>query len=342
MSIGLRLHNLARLARNTDGARREALRARAFPLVGKLTPFVGVEHDGVRYVISTRESGGVGFHTFVFGFFDEKTINHMRAALELHTNITTLDGLTILEVGANIGTETVSLLVRHGVKRIVAVEPDAENIRFLRANLALNGVQDRVEIHQIALSDTDGMLVFECSPDNWGDHRVRIADPFGPDLRDEGERVTVEVPARRLDALADANEVDLDDIDLMWMDAQGHEAHILAGAERLAAAGIPILTEYWPYGLRRAGALDRFHALVAERYSIVVDLREPDVALDAGRVSELADRYVANEGGDPVALYTDLLLLSSSGFVRNADRPTERQAADQFPSREVGCAKIGE
>jgi FkbM family methyltransferase len=310
VSIEFRLQNLARLVRNADGVRREALRARVFPLASRLTPFLGVERDGVRYVISTRESGGVGFSTFVRGFFDEGTIERMLEAFEHHTAITTLNGMTVLEVGANIGTETVSLLVRHGVERVVAVEPDSENVRFLRANLALNGVHDRVEIHQIALSDADGTLVLERSTDNWGDHRIRIADPSGPDLREEGQRVTVEVPARRLDSLADDGEIDLDQIDLMWMDAQGHEAHILSGAQRLAAAGIPILTEYWPYGLRRVGALDRFHALVAERYSMVVDLREPATALDALRVAELASRYVANDDGDPVAPYTDLLLLS--------------------------------
>jgi hypothetical protein len=70
---------------------------------------------------------------------------------------------------------------------------------------------------------------------------------------------------------------------------------------------MPVVSEYWPYGLRRAGALERFHALVAERYSIVVDLRDPTVALDATRVADLADRYTA----DQVDPYTDLLLLSA-------------------------------
>ena len=41
---------------------------------------------------------------------------------------------------------------------------------------------------------------------------------------------------------------------LVWMDAQGHEAHILSGAEVLHAPDIPIVTEYWPQGLRHAGA----------------------------------------------------------------------------------------
>jgi FkbM family methyltransferase len=308
MSISVRLQNLVRLVRNADGARREAVRTHAFKQAHRLTPFVGVEHDGVRFVLSTRERG-VGFPTFVFGSFDEDAVNGMLAALERHAGITTLNGLIVLNVGANIGTVAISLLVRHGVERVAAVEPDAENVRLLRANLALNGVQDRVEILQIALSDTDGTLLLERSESNCGDHRIRVTEPSGPDLSGEGQRATVEVVGRRLDSLAEANEIDLDSIDLVWMDAQGHEGHILAGAERLAAAGVPIVTEYWPYGLRRAGGLERFHAFVGAGYGFVVDLREPTVALDARRVAELADRYSDGEGEAARDAYTDILLL---------------------------------
>jgi FkbM family methyltransferase len=308
-SHGLTVENIGRVVRNTDGARVEALRACIFLLARQLTPFIGVEHDGVRYVLSPRESTGVCFPTFVRGFFDEQTVRNMTAALAQHAGIATVEGLTVLEVGANIGTETVSFLLHHGIKRVVAMEPDAENVRFLRANLALNGVQDRVTIHEMALSNADGMVVLERSEDNWGDHRVRIAESFGPDHHDEGLRTTSEVPARRLDSLVDAGEIDLDEIDLVWVDAQGHEGHILDGAERIAAAGIPIVAEYWPYGLRRVGALDRFHALIAKRYHVVVDLREPAVALAAEHVAALADRYTANNAADRTVLYTDLLLL---------------------------------
>jgi FkbM family methyltransferase len=232
-----------RVVRNTDGARGLALRACIFLLARRLMPFVGVERKGVRYVLSTSETDGVNFSTFVHGVFDEETVRRMSVALRQHAGIATLRGLTVLEVGANIGTETVSMLVRHGVARVVAVEPDLENVRLLQANLALNGVQDSVRIHQMALSDADGTLMLERSAENQGDHRIRLP-ASGPDLRNEGERVVVEVPGRSIDSLADAGEIDLDDIDLMWMDAQGHEAHILAGAERLAATNIPVLAEY--------------------------------------------------------------------------------------------------
>jgi FkbM family methyltransferase len=295
--------------RGRDGARREAFRACAFLLSRKLTPLVGVEDGDVRYVLSARESTGVCYPTFVRGYFDEQTVLGMEAALAWHAGIATIEGLCVLEIGANIGTETVSLLMRHGVKRVVAFEPDAENVRFLRANLALNGVQDRVAIYEMALSDTDGTVVLERSKDNWGDHRVRAGDSFGPDLHGEELRTTTEVKARRLDSLVDAGEVDLDEIDLVWMDAQGHEGHILSGAERLLAARVPIVAEYWPYGLARVGALDRFHALIARHCRAIVDLREPMVALAARGVAGLVQRYPAEASADAPVSYTDLLLI---------------------------------
>jgi FkbM family methyltransferase len=306
-SVGDHLRTLGRLLRNAEGARREQI----FHQARRVTPFVGVEHDGIRFILSTSERGGVGLRTFRLGFFDEEVIDHALVALARHAGIATLNGLSVLDVGANFGTETVSFLVRHGVKRVIAVEPDPENARLLRANLALNGVEYRAQVLEIALSDADGTLVLEHSEENWGDHRIRVANGSALELGDEGRRATVQVEARRLDSLADAGEIDLDDIGMVWMDAQGHEGHILAGAERVTAAGIPIVTEYWPYGLQRAGGLERFHELVAERYHTAVDLQQPEIALDAGRVSELADRYVANPvGRDPGTVFTDLLLLS--------------------------------
>jgi FkbM family methyltransferase len=310
VSIRHRLANLGRIAIDRDGARHEAVRVWTFKLARRVTPLVGVEGDGVRFVVSTRETG-VGFFTFVHGaVFDEENVRRLAELLPTHTRIASLRGTTVLEVGANIGTETVSMLVRHGVKHVVAVEPDPENVRLLRANLALNGVEDRVDVHPIALSDTDGTVAFERSPDNWGDHRVRVADASAPGLFREEGRTVVDVPARTLDSLVDDNEIELAGIDLVWMDVQGHEAHVLGGARKLAAAGIPVLTEYWPYGLARAGALDRFHAMVAENYGTVVDLRAG--ALPAADVATLADHYQHEPSAGGFTAHTDLLLVPRS------------------------------
>jgi FkbM family methyltransferase len=197
--------------------------------------------------------------------FAEETVRRVLGRLGWDS----LAGRTVLDIGANIGTETVSFIVRHGAERVIAMEPDPENLRFLRANIALNGVQDQVDVHALALSDRDQTLVFERSADNWGDHRVRVQDPSGPALGGEDARTTIEVQARTLDSLASDGTIDIGAVDLAWIDTQGHEAHVLAGASCLAT--IPILTEYWPYGLRRAGGLERFSELTRDR--TVVDLR---------------------------------------------------------------------
>lgn len=264
----------------------------------------------MRYVLSTHDVDGVARSTFSGGAFEKETLERMLSALHC-LGVKSLRGMTVLEVGANIGTETVSLLSHHGVERVVAFEPDAENARFLRANLALNGLHDRAEVHEMALSDVDATLLLEQSVDNCGDHRIRVVDervsdlPL-PDLYNEGDRLTVEVPARRIDSLADTGELDLDSVGLVWMDAQGHEGHVLAGAQRLVANRIPVLTEYWPYGLSRAGGLDRFHALVADGYRTVIDLHsgrdEAPCTLPAAHVARLADRYERDT-------FSDLLLL---------------------------------
>lgn len=88
------------------------------------------------------------------------------------------------------------------------------------------------------------------------------------------------------------------------MDVQGHEGHLLSGASRLLASTVPIVCEYWPYGLERAGGLERFHALVTAFRSRFADLSTPDVSvLPISRLGALRGQYTGVIG------YTDLLLL---------------------------------
>ena len=283
-----------------------------FLVASKLTPLIGVESDGVRYVLSSRESNGVAFPTFLHGGFGEETIEAALTALATHAGVAGVDGFTVLEIGANIGTETVSFLVRHGAKRVVAIEPGAENVRFLRANLALNDLQDRATIHQIALSDSDGEVTLEHSEENWGDHRVRRAGE-ATDL-DGTRRATSTVNSRRLDSLIEAGELEIEEIGLVWMDTQGHEGHVLAGAERLLRAGVPVVTEYWPHALAEAGTLESVNGLIRRHYKTIVDLGDPRAAIAAERIPDVADDVRAGRRGvQGVAerdRYTDLLLLA--------------------------------
>jgi hypothetical protein len=82
---------------------------------------------------------------------------------------------------------------------------------------------------------------------NFGDHRVRVGGG-GAGVYGEAARSTVTVPARPLDAFI----ADTPAIGALWIDVQGYDYFVLKGGQRLVRT-VPVITEFWPYGQRRAG-----------------------------------------------------------------------------------------
>jgi FkbM family methyltransferase len=153
-----------------------------------------------------------------------------------------------LDVGANFGVTTVPLLLDGRAERAVAVEPDLLNFSLLERNLVQNGLDDRVIRCRVALSDRDGDVDLEKSRENFGDHRVLV------DRGGEAGRAVVCVPGRRLDGLAREWPPEARaGLGLVWIDVQGHEAHVFRGGRELLSAGMPVVAEVWPWGLARAG-----------------------------------------------------------------------------------------
>lgn len=307
--FGRRVRNAYRATAALPDKRRSLPRWAAFELMRPLTPLVVAERDGVRYLVRTDDRG-VGRVTFMTGDYD---LDVMADALALVGEAVgrpdVLSGKVFVDVGANVGTSSIPAVLRFGARRSVAFEPAADNFRLLAANIALNDLAGRIETRRVGVSDAPGVAQLELSQANSGDNRIRsatgAADVF--DAYGENRRATVDVELVRLDdALADA-EVDATDVGLVWIDTQGHEGHVLAGAPRLLEARVPVICEYWPYGLRRADGLDTFHRVVASSFASVVDARAARhdgrlATLPAARVAELADRYRGET-------YTDLVLV---------------------------------
>lgn len=61
-----------------------------------------------------------------------------------------------LDIGGNIGLYTCTLLKNGSVPRAIVFEPDRTNLVHLRANLLINGLLDRAEIHEVAVGDSPG------------------------------------------------------------------------------------------------------------------------------------------------------------------------------------------
>jgi FkbM family methyltransferase len=273
----------------------------------------------MRFRVPTYDRG-LGLMAFAMGPPERDTMSLVISVLATRDDRPAA-GRNLLEIGANIGTATVVALREGGFEEATCFEPLPDNHRLLLDNLAANGLLDRVQAMEIALSDLDGEAEFEISPNNSGDGRVRSEGDTnqGKDAFAESQRETVKVRLARLDSLCEQGLLDLDRFSLAWLDAQGHEGHILSGANRLLRSQIPIVTEFWPYGLSRAGGKRAFIDAVRANYDTVVDLgsrsntSQPD-EIPADRIEVLVRRYEEGSLLDPdgATTSTDLLLLKDA------------------------------
>lgn len=127
-------------------------------------------------------------------------------------------GDTVADVGAFIGLYTVALAKRVGdTGRVFAFEPDPHNWPLLSAHVRLNGVEGRVELVQAVVGACEEELQFLSGRGS----ESRVAD---------GEAGAVPVPCRRLDSIFGDRR-----LDILKVDVEGYEEHVLRGAEKLLA-----------------------------------------------------------------------------------------------------------
>lgn len=201
---------------------------------------------------------------------------------------------TLFDVGANIGSICLPALARNMVRDCLAFEPDAENFRLLQINALLNGVEDGITLHLAAVGQQAGSVSVLRSQTNFGDHRVRQSLGSSVDS----------VPMVTLDTFADS--IDLDNT-ILWMDVQGFEGFVIAGAARFCVQGVPLVLEYCKADLVAAGCYDLLiEKLLAAKYTMFYDLNEGRAKpqpLTQAAMYGLADRLDADN------TFTDLLFL---------------------------------
>ena len=141
------------------------------------------------------------------------------------------DGKDAIEVGANIGTHTVSMarkLAGMG-KRLLAAEPQPVVFQNMCANLALNALFN-VLAENTACSDAAGWLTFS-APDY-----LRQGNFGGISMREDGGG-DQRVRAVRLDELVTEDF----DVGLMKIDVEGFEQKVLEGATQTIARCRPAI-----------------------------------------------------------------------------------------------------
>ncbi len=208
----------------------------------------------------------------------------------------------MIDIGAHIGTICIPATKRGLVQKAIAVEPDPRNFELLKVNVFLNGLNDQIQCLNIALGDgSQNKLNFEISKNRQGDHRVHMNNEKGQ--YGEENREVIEVNALALDDLLDNpnNEV------LVWIDTQGYEAFILAGAENFLSLTPPIVIEFWPYAMKRMQTFSKLVGIISSsRYSHFYDLSNFKMTPSVANMENLEMLYhELTEDGR----YTDLLFV---------------------------------
>jgi FkbM family methyltransferase len=270
----------------------EGARGRFFEMARTLSPLISVDTPDGSYVLASDDLG-VGRSLFVNrGREESETLEKALRILRAQDRPV---GRVLLDIGANIGTTTIPALVHGGFDSAIACEPAPGNFRLLELNLVANGLTTRVQAEQVAVSDTVGHATLALSARNSGDHRLT------DDPRLLKKRDTVKVSTKTIDSLVDQSGHSPEDLGLIWIDAQGHEARILGGAQRALAAGVGVVCEFAPALLDGSGSLEALTSLLAGLERDVVDLRSDGQAPRA--IEEIAAHYSGS------GQTTDLLLL---------------------------------
>jgi FkbM family methyltransferase len=153
--------------------------------------------------------------------------------------------MCVLDIGANIGELTAVAADCVGSSgRVIAFEPSPDNVRQLRERF---GGVAHVDVRHAAVSDRAGSMLLHLDAENAKRHSLypEIVSVTG---------ASVEVPVVRLDDVVR----EIPHVNVIKIDAQGAEGHILAGARSVLARDRPVVVfELWPAGLAAAGTNPR-------------------------------------------------------------------------------------
>ena len=151
-------------------------------------------------------------------------------------------GAVVVDAGANIGIYSEFLSRCVGPEGAVhSFEPCPDN--FMRLRCATRKLPN-VSLCQEAVGERSGETTLYASDELNVDHRAYVTEG--------NARRALQVRMVALDDYFEASER----VDLLKLDIQGYELHALQGAKRILNENreIKLLLEFWPYGLKQAGA----------------------------------------------------------------------------------------
>ncbi|PBQ34074.1 hypothetical protein CNR22_20595 [Sphingobacteriaceae bacterium] len=155
-------------------------------------------------------------------------------------------GDVVLDIGANIGYYALILAKLVGEKgRVHCFEPDKKNFSHLE-NATLN--YGNILINNLAAGPKTETLKIYTSKNLNVDHRTYKPEEFDQEL--EIEAVSMD------DYWVKKDPAEAGRVDFIKMDIQGFEMQAIQGMKSILRKNtdIKIISEFWPYGLKKAGS----------------------------------------------------------------------------------------
>jgi FkbM family methyltransferase len=152
-------------------------------------------------------------------------------------------GMTVVDVGANIGWYTLLASSRVGsTGRVVSFEANARLVDLLRKSISVNGFFNLATVENKVVYSKAGPTSFKIFNQYLGSGSLFVSDETAIAYHDTLREVTVE--AITLDDYFPPSQV----INLIRVDAEGSEPHILRGAKRIIAdnSDIIVMMEFAP------------------------------------------------------------------------------------------------
>jgi len=245
--------------------------------------------NGDRVLVPTASK--LGWQTAFTGAWDDGLIEHMTSYLR--------PDAVALDIGASIGLWTVPLAksARSRGAAVIAFEPLPANMRWLHANLALNGLSDVVTVHDVALGADSYVMRLESAEMAGGSAALAVAD--AEPLAHDG----VDVNVRRLDDLELARPVSF-----IKLDVEGFECQVLYGALSLIERDRPVIFgEFDPHflalrGERLAPLLDHLATLGYNIVAVETGRKRPWSGRDLPRLRRLDLPLASASPGDLLLL----------------------------------------
>ncbi|NKL29220.1 FkbM family methyltransferase [Rhizobium leguminosarum bv. viciae] len=204
-----------------------------------------IENIGPRVVSMTVDAGDhlmtfspadyIGRKVFRKGHFEREAVDRLIVILR-ERGLLRKDA-TLLEIGGNIGTQTVYFALSDTYAHIVSVEPDPRNFPLLQLNIRQNRLEEKVRLVHCAAGESEGEIDFFLNLNNHGKSSA---------IRQSPTDKKISVPVKPVSEILAGLSIDPAAIGLVWMDIEGYEPVACRSMQPLLAHRVPLYMEFTP------------------------------------------------------------------------------------------------